>query len=254
MKNICSTFKLLLWLGIFMRLNKYIASCGVCSRREADKLIDEGRVTINGEKAVFGIDVTDTDTVFVDGKKIEPLDEKIVIAYYKPVGVTCTEKDKYAEKTVIEDLGFDKRVTYAGRLDKDSEGLLLMSNDGELINSMMKGSMKHEKEYEVTVDMDVTGDFLKAMSSGMYLKELDRRTRPCEVKKTGKRSFNIILTQGLNRQIRRMCAALGANVVKLKRIRVMNVKLKDYDLTPGKYVVLSDQVVKKLYKDAGIAR
>lgn len=254
MINICSTFKLLLWSGVFMRLNKYIASCGVCSRREADKLIEEGRVTINGATAGFGVDVTDSDVVFVDGKKIEPQDEKIVIAYYKPVGVTCTEKDKYAEKTVIEDLGFDKRVTYAGRLDKDSEGLLLMSNDGDLINAMMKGSMKHEKEYEVTVDIDVTGDFLKAMSSGMYLKDLDRRTRPCVVKKTGKRSFNIVLTQGLNRQIRRMCAALGANVIKLKRIRVMSVKLKDYDLTPGKYVVLSEQMVKKLYKDAGIAR
>jgi 23S rRNA pseudouridine2604 synthase len=235
-----------------MRLNKYIASCGICSRREADKLIEAGKVTVNGNVAEFGLDITEKDIVCVNGKKIKQESEKIVIAYYKPVGVTCTEKDKYAEKTVIEDLGFDKRVTYAGRLDKDSEGLLLLSNDGDLINAMMKGSKGHEKEYEVTVDKDLTGDFLKNMANGVYLEELDRQTRPCVVNRTGKRSFNIILTQGLNRQIRRMCNTLGANVVKLKRIRVMTVCLKNYDLKPGKYVVLPQKDVEKLYKEAGI--
>ena len=181
-----------------MRLNKFIAGCGVCSRREADKLIEEGRVSINGEIAGFGALVLDGDTVLVDGKEISLQEEKIVIAYYKPVGVTCTEKDKFAQKTVIEDLGFEKRVTYAGRLDKESEGLLLMTNDGDLINAMMRGASGHEKEYEVTVDKEVTADFIRAMSGGIYLKELDKKTRPCKVKKTGKYSFDIVLTQGLN--------------------------------------------------------
>ena len=235
-----------------MRLNKYIASCGICSRREADKLIEEGRVTINGEIAGLGTPFLDGDVVLVNGKEISLIQEKIVIAYYKPVGVTCTEKDKYAKTTVIENLGFEKRVTYAGRLDKDSEGLLLMTNDGDLINAMMRGAAGHEKEYEVVVDKEVTGDFIKAMSSGIYIKELDKKTRPCKVKKTGKYSFNIILTQGLNRQIRRMCGSLGYSVKKLKRIRVMSVCLKDYDLKPGEYAVISDVEVKKLCKEAGI--
>lgn len=235
-----------------MRLNKFIAGCGVCSRREADKLIEEGRVSINGEIAGFGALVLDGDTVLVDGKEISLQEEKIVIAYYKPVGVTCTEKDKFAQKTVIEDLGFEKRVTYAGRLDKESEGLLLMTNDGDLINAMMRGASGHEKEYEVTVDKEVTADFIRAMSGGIYLKELDKKTRPCKVKKTGKYSFDIVLTQGLNRQIRRMCNALGFSVKKLKRIRVMSVRLEDYNLKPGEHIVLTKEEVKKLCKDAGL--
>ncbi|MBO6242532.1 MAG: rRNA pseudouridine synthase [Butyrivibrio sp.] len=235
-----------------MRLNKFIAGCGVCSRREADKLIEEGRVSINGEIAGFGALVLDGDTVLVDGKEISLQEEKIVIAYYKPVGVTCTEKDKFAQKTVIEDLGFEKRVTYAGRLDKESEGLLLMTNDGDLINAMMRGASGHEKEYEVTVDKEVTADFIRAMSGGIYLKELDKKTRPCKVKKTGKYSFDIVLTQGLNRQIRRMCDALGFSVKKLKRIRVMSVRLEDYNLKPGEHIVLTKEEVKKLCKDAGL--
>ena len=235
-----------------MRLNKYIASCGVCSRREADRLIEENRVTVNGAVAVCGTQVEDGDTVCLDGKEIELKDEKIVLAYYKPVGVVCTENDVHAEKTVIEDLGYKERVTYAGRLDKDSEGLLIMSNDGELINSMMRAANMHEKEYEVTVDKDVTDEFLNEMSSGVFLRELNVKTRRCKVRKMGKRSFDIILTQGLNRQIRRMCSELGYEVVKLKRVRVMTVKLGDYNLKPGEYAELSDDAKKLLYDKAGV--
>jgi 23S rRNA pseudouridine2604 synthase len=235
-----------------MRLNQYIASCGVCSRREADKLIQEKRVTVNGKPAEFGVQVEQGDRVAVDGKDIAPSEKHVVLAYYKPVGVTSTEKDEHAQRTVIEDLGYKKRVTYAGRLDKDSEGLLIMTDDGKLIEAMMKGSRKHEKEYEVTVDKPINGDFLNKMSQGVYLKELDRTTRGCKVTRTGKCSFNIILTQGLNRQIRRMCSTLGFEVTKLKRIRVMTVKLSDYELKPGKYVELSEDEIKKLYRACGL--
>ncbi|MBO4912422.1 MAG: pseudouridine synthase [Butyrivibrio sp.] len=235
-----------------MRLNKYIASCGVCSRREADRLIEENRVTVNGAVAACGTQVEDGDTVCLDGKEIKLKDEKIVLAYYKPVGVVCTENDVHAERTVIEDLGYKERVTYAGRLDKDSEGLLIMSNDGELINSMMRAANMHEKEYEVTVDKDITDEFLNEMFSGVFLRELNVKTRRCKVRKMGKRSFDIILTQGLNRQIRRMCSELGYEVVKLKRVRVMTVKLGDYNLKPGEYAELSDDAKKLLYDKAGV--
>ncbi len=237
-----------------MRLNQYIASCGICSRREADKIIDAGRVSVNGEKASFGMQVTDGDIVEVNGKKITPKTETVVLAYYKPVGVVCTEKDAHAEKTVIEEIKYPQRVTYAGRLDKDSEGLLILSNDGNLINAMMKSANKHEKEYEVMVDGKISGDFLNRMANGVYLPELDRITRGCKIKKTGPDSFNIILTQGLNRQIRRMCEALGYKVKKLKRIRVMTVKLSNYNLKPGKYVELKNEEIDRLYKACNIKK
>lgn len=235
-----------------MRLNKFIASCGVCSRREADKLIEDKRITIGGVIATCGAQVEDGDTVCLDGKEIKPKEDKIVLAYYKPVGVVCTENDVHAEKNVIEDLGYKERVTYAGRLDKDSEGLLIMSNDGDLINAMMRAANKHEKEYEVTVDKDVTTEFITGMASGVFLRELGVKTRRCKVSKTGKRSFTIILTQGLNRQIRRMCGELGYEVVKLKRVRVMSVKLSDYNLKPGRYAELSEEAKKLLYGEAGV--
>ena len=235
-----------------MRLNQYIASCGICSRREADKLISSNRVYVDGQLASCGMQVDDSSQVTVDGKAINLVSENIVLAYYKPVGVVCTENDAHAEKTVKNEIKFDKRVTYCGRLDKDSEGLLLLTNDGNLINAIMKGSAKHEKEYEVVVDKEVTGDFLNKMSSGIYLKDLDKTTRPCKVKKTGKYSFNIILTQGLNRQIRRMCSSLSYEVKKLKRIRVMNVELKNYNLNPGKYKPLDEKDLKKLYSLSGL--
>ncbi|MCR5670946.1 MAG: rRNA pseudouridine synthase [Butyrivibrio sp.] len=235
-----------------MRLNKYIAACGVCSRREADKLIQEGKVTVNGQIPEMGLDISDADTVCVDGKKIGLNKEHVVLAYYKPAGVVCTEKDEHAERTVIDDLGYEKRVTYAGRLDKDSEGLLIMTDDGELIQAMMKGSNMHEKQYEVTVDKKIDDTFINRMSSGVYLKELDVTTRKCKVKKTSDSSFEIILTQGLNRQIRRMCAELGYEVWSLKRVRVMTVSLFELDLKPSEYVEITGDEKDKLYRACGL--
>lgn len=228
-----------------MRLNKYIASCGICSRREADKLIEAGRVTVDGELAAPGVQVLDSSVVMIDGKAITLNVDKTVIAYYKEIGVTCTEKDEHAEKTIIEALDYPKRLTYAGRLDKDSEGLIIMTDDGDLIQAMMKGSNMHEKEYVVTVDKKITPRFIKEMSGGVYLEELDRTTRKCVVTMNNDYSFNIVLTQGLNRQIRRMCEALGYNVISLKRIRVMNIELGD--LQPGRYREIQGTELQKLY-------
>ncbi|MCR5557281.1 MAG: rRNA pseudouridine synthase [Butyrivibrio sp.] len=235
-----------------MRLNQYIASCGVCSRREADKLISAGRVKVNDNLVTPGLKVLEGDNVTIDGKQIRPQGKKVVLAYYKPVGVVCTEKDEHAARTVTSEIKYPVRVTYAGRLDKDSEGLLILSNDGNLINAMMKGANRHEKEYEVTVDKKISGDFLNRMANGVYLEELDQTTRGCKLSKTGPDSYRIILTQGLNRQIRRMCETLGFKVIKLKRIRVMTVKLSDYNLKPGQLVELSDSDMAKLYKAAGL--
>ena len=231
-----------------MRLNKFIASCGVCSRRDADKLIASGRVTVNDVTAQNGMNVENSDKVFLDGKELKPAEKTIVLAYYKPVGVTCTERDVHAERTVIQELNYGKRVTYAGRLDKDSEGLLLLSNDGDLINAMMKGANHHEKEYEVVVDKDITDDFIYNMTNGVFLSELGVRTRQCKVSKRGSRFFNIVLTQGLNRQIRRMCSELGYDVVGLKRIRIMDLKLEKLKLSCGEYVELDDVTIDKLKK------
>ncbi len=235
-----------------MRLNQYIASCGICSRREADKLISAGRVKVNNGPVTAGLQVNDGDSVTLDGKEIKLQGKKVVLAYYKPVGVVCTEKDEHADRTVTDEINYPVRVTYAGRLDKDSEGLLILTNDGHLINAMMKGANKHEKEYEVVVDKKITGDFLNRMANGVYLEELDKTTRGCKISRTGPDAFRIILTQGLNRQIRRMCEALGYKVKKLKRVRVMTVNLSDYSLKPGKFVALSDAEMAKLYKAAGI--
>jgi 23S rRNA pseudouridine2604 synthase len=232
------------------RLNKYLAECGVCSRREADKLIDQGLVTVNGVKAVNGTKVSDTDNVCVNGKALKPMSSKVVLAYNKPIGVTCTEKDKYAEKTIVEALKYPIRLTYAGRLDKDSEGLIIMTNDGDLIQQMMRGANRHEKEYIVKTDREITDEFIKRMSEGVYLKELDETTRPCIVEKIGKYTFRIILTQGLNRQIRRMCETQGYKVTSLVRIRVMNIKLGN--LKSGEYRELKGEELDTLYKLCGM--
>lgn len=229
------------------RLNKYIALCGVASRRDADKLIESGKVTINGKKALTGDKVFEGDSVKVGSKLIKPQDETIVLAYYKPVGVTCTEKDEHAEITVKEALKFkEARVTYAGRLDKDSEGLLLMTNNGDLIQKMMKGENAHEKEYVVKINKPVYKEMLDKMASGIYIRELNRTTRPCLVKKISKDTFSIVLTQGLNRQIRRMVATFDAKVISLKRIRVVNVTLSG--LNPGMYRKLSKEEIDSLMK------
>ena len=228
------------------RLNKYLAECGICSRREADKLIESGRVRVNGQLAVSGMQVSETDFVEVDKKSARPVSAKVVLAYNKPVGVTCTEKDRHAKKTIIEAVSYPVRLTYAGRLDKESDGLMIMTNDGELIQRMMKGANRHEKEYTVKVDKEITDRFLEDMAKGVYLKELDETTRPCVIEKIGKYTFRIILTQGLNRQIRRMCESLGYKVKQLTRVRIMNIELKG--LKTGEYRELKGEELSSLYR------
>lgn len=233
-----------------MRLNKYLAHCGICSRREADRLIEQGMVLVNGRPAATGQSVGDTDEVTVAGKEVRAGKKTVVLAYNKPVGVTCTEKDPHADKKITDMIKYPVRVTYAGRLDKDSEGLLLLTNDGDLIQAMMCGSSHQEKEYVVKVDKELSEEALNKMTRGIYLKDLDTTTKPCKIEQTGKYTFKIILTQGLNRQVRRMCAACGYQVKSLKRIRVMHIVLGD--LKPGEYAELSDRDVERLYRDSGI--
>ena len=232
-----------------IRLNKYLAECGVCSRREADRLIQEGRVAINGAAAGLGARVCASDEVSVNGRRLTGRSKTAVLAFYKPVGVTCTEKDRHAEKIVADMIRYPVRVTYAGRLDKDSEGLLILTNDGDLIDAMMRGANRHEKEYVVKVDKEITPQFLEKMSGGVYLKELDAITRTCRLEQTGKYTFKIILTQGLNRQIRRMCRAFGYEVRSLRRIRVMNIELGN--LKPGSYREVTGEELTKLYELSG---
>jgi len=208
-----------------VRLNKYLAQCGICSRREADQMIGEGRVVVDGVVAKTGMKLDGTERVLVDGKMVTPQEGKVVLLYHKPVGVVCTKEDIHAKRTLSTEIDYPIRVTYAGRLDKDSRGLLLLTNDGDLIDQMMRGRNEHEKEYHVEVNKEVTPDFLKKMSQGVYLKELEITTRKCEVRKTGRTSFVIVLTQGVNRQIRRMCDALGYRVKDLFRTRVVNLEI-----------------------------
>lgn len=235
-----------------IRLNKYLSEAGICSRREADRLIESGRVTVDGKKAVFGMQVEEGQEVRVGKKLIKSGNEKIVLAVNKPAGIVCTE-DKREKKNIIRFLNYPVRVTYAGRLDKDSEGLLLMTNDGDLINAMMRARYGHEKEYKVTVDRPLGEDFKEKMEQGVHItdkeKNLDAVTRPCKVEVLGKYTFTIVLTQGLNRQIRRMCEALGYKVKRLVRVRIMNITLGS--LKAGEVRKLSKQELKELYEQAG---
>lgn len=235
-----------------IRLNKYLAQCGICSRREADRLIEQGRVKVNGETAGMGQLVSETDEIQVNKKLIQGRKKNVVLAYYKPVGVICTEKDKHADKKITDMIHYPVRVTYAGRLDKDSEGLLLLTNDGDLINAMMRGANRHEKEYVVKVNKKITPDFLSKMSKGVYLEELNVTTRQCEIEELGIYTFKIVLTQGVNRQIRRMCQSLGYQVKNLKRVRVMNILLGN--LRPGEYQEISETELKKLYRECGLLK
>lgn len=231
------------------RLNKYLASCGICSRREADRLIEEGRVLVNRQKANVGMQVSDQDTILVNGKSVHGKNEKVVLAYYKPVGVVCTERDRFADKKITDMVKFPVRVTYAGRLDKDSEGLLLLTNDGELIEAMMRGSAGHEKEYVVKVDKEITDVFLRSLENGVFLPELNLKTRPCKAEMIGKYTFRIALTQGVNRQIRRMAKELGYRVYAIKRVRVINIQLAD--LKPGQYRRIIGNELQSLYNLCG---
>lgn len=226
-----------------VRLNKYLSEAGVCSRREADRLIESGKVTVDGVTAQMGMRVTAGQIVKVGKKTVSKQDEMIVLAVNKPKGIVCTE-DQRERDSIVRFLNYPVRVTYAGRLDKDSRGLLLMTNNGDIINRMMRAANRHEKEYKVTVDKEITEQFIKKMSEGVPI--LDTVTRPCTVKKIGKYTFSIILTQGLNRQIRRMCAAFGYEVKDLVRIRIMNIRLGS--LKEGAYRKLTDEELEELYE------
>ena len=225
-----------------MRLNNYISSTGLCSRREADKLIEQGRVTVNGKKAQVGQTVEEGAMVKVNNKLIKPKNNNVYIALNKPVGITCTT-ERNVKGNIIDYVNYPERIFPIGRLDKPSEGLILLTNDGSIVNKILRAENKHEKEYKVTVDKEITEDFLKKMAAGVPI--LDTVTRPCTVKKIGKYTFSIILTQGLNRQIRRMCEALGYEVKDLLRVRVMNITLDG--LKDGQYRKLTDQELNKLY-------
>ena len=214
------------------RINKYLSEIGYCSRRAADKLIEQGRVTINGKIPEMGTKISNEDEVRVNGKLVsQPKKKKMVyIAFNKPVGVVCTTDQKREKSNIIDFINYPTRIFPIGRLDKPSEGLIFLTNDGDIVNKILRARNKHEKEYEVTVHKPVTKEFIEAMANGVPI--LDTVTRKCFVKQMDKKKFKIILTQGLNRQIRRMCEELEYNVKKLKRVRIMNIKL---DIPVGTY-------------------
>ena len=227
-----------------IRLNKYIASSGLCSRREADTLIESGKVTINGVVALQGTKVLDGDVVLVNGRKITPDDDMVYIAFNKPLGVTCTT-DKRDPSNIIDYIGSSERIFPVGRLDKNSSGLILLTNDGSIVNKLLRAENGHEKEYLVTVNRPYDKDFVRTMEKGVPV--LGQLTLPCKLRPCGEKSFKIILHQGLNRQIRRRCEYLGYKVTRLKRIRFMNIELGD--LETGKWRYLTPAEKKELLKD-----
>lgn len=226
-----------------MRINKFLAEAGITSRRGADKWIEEGRVKINGELATIGSKVEEGDEVFVDGKKVERQQELVYIALNKPVGITSTT-ERHVEGNVVDFINHPLRIFHIGRLDKDSDGLLLMTNDGDIVNEILRAENHHEKEYIVQVDKPITDEFLRKMSSGVPI--LDTVTLPCRVERISKYVFRIILEQGLNRQIRRMCSALGYSVKRLQRIRIMNIQLGN--LKVGQWRDLTEKEKTELFK------
>ena len=227
--------------GSEIRLNKFISESGFCSRREADKLIEDGRVTIDGIKAVMGTKVSANANVKVDGKPLKKEGELVYIALNKPVGITCTTEKKI-RGNIVDFVGHEKRIFPIGRLDKDSQGLILLTNDGDIVNKILRAGNNHEKEYIVTVNKPIDNKFIKEMSSGVRI--LGTVTKKCIVEKLNEKTFRIILTQGMNRQIRRMCEALGYTVTKLNRIRIMNIKLGDLKI--GSWRDLTSDELKKL--------
>ncbi len=272
---------------MFVRINKLLSERGVCSRREADRLTDAGRVTIDDKVVSTGQKVPTDACICIDGRKTGNDTEKILIAYNKPAGVVCTTTDRYGEKDIVSAVGIDKRIYPVGRLDKESTGLIFLTNQGALMNELTNAGGQHEKEYAVKINKPVTEDFLDRIRGGIYLKELDRTTAKCKAWpcsheqeksifgltskertfKTGKiidhpsdkhesdyatHSFMIVLTQGLNRQIRRMCEACGARVTKLKRLRIMNVKLGE--LREGEYRYITGNEYDALLKELGMIR
>jgi 23S rRNA pseudouridine2604 synthase len=216
-----------------MRLNKFIAETGACSRREADKWIEAGRVVCNGAIATLGTQVNEGDEVRVDGKRVGAKKKQIYIALNKPVGIVCTT-DPDIKDNIVEFVGHRERIFPVGRLDKDSEGLILLTNDGDIVNEILRSANNHEKEYLVTVDRAITDLSLKMLAGGVKI--LGQMTKPSKVSRVGANAFRIILTQGLNRQIRRMCSALGYKVQRLKRVRIMNVKLGNLETGKWRYL------------------
>ncbi|MDA9328838.1 23S rRNA pseudouridine(2604) synthase RluF [Flavobacteriales bacterium] len=212
------------------RINKYLSEVGYCSRREGDRLIQEGKVTINGKVPEMGTKVEEGDIVCVDGMSVEKTDEKLLyLAFNKPVGIVCTTDTRVEPDNIIDFINYPTRIFPIGRLDKPSEGLIFLTNDGDIVNKILRARNNHEKEYIVTVNKPITKDFVHKMSNGVEI--LDTVTKPCKVEQIGKNKFRIILTQGLNRQIRRMCEHLEYRVWSLKRVRIMNIEL---DLPVGK--------------------
>lgn len=225
-----------------VRLNKYLSEIGHCSRRAADKLIDAGRIEVNGKKVEMGQKVVPTDRIEIDGVLVENLQERtIYLAFNKPVGIVCTTDTRVEKDNIIDYINYPSRIFPIGRLDKPSEGLILLTNDGDIVNKILRARNNHEKEYLVTVNKPVTKEFIEKMAQGVPI--LDTVTRKCEVEQIHKKQFRIVLTQGLNRQIRRMCEFLDYKVVKLKRIRIMNIKL---DLGVGKYRELTKKEFNEL--------
>lgn len=229
-----------------IRLNKYLSDIGVCSRRAADRLAQEGKITVNGIAAQPGMRVTPQDDIRVEGKPVRKEEKKVYLALNKPRGIVCTA-EKREKNNIIDYMNYPLRIYPIGRLDKDSEGLILLTNDGAIVNGMMRARNRHEKEYQVKVDRAFDSGFLERMAQGVPI--LDTVTRPCRIRRTGSDTFVIILTQGLNRQIRRMCEALGYRVVRLKRVRIMNIRLGS--LPCGKWRELTSEELRVLKAQIG---
>ncbi len=226
-----------------IRINKFLSESGVCSRREADRQVAEGNVTVDGKLAEIGTRVLPGQTVYFCGRPVQKEEEMILLAFHKPIGIVCTA-EKREKNNVVDYIHYPKRIYPVGRLDKDSEGLLLMTNNGDIVNKMMRAGNMHEKEYIVTVNKPITEAFLRGMAGGVPLVELGVTTRKCMVERISKKEFRIILTQGLNRQIRRMCEYFGYRVVKLVRTRIMNIELGS--LESGKYREVTAEEYRKL--------
>jgi len=224
-----------------MRLNKFLAETGACSRREADQWIEAGRVTVNGARAVLGTQVNTGDEVRVDGEPLRAKPRRVYLALNKPVGVECTT-DREVPGNIIDFVDYPERIFPVGRLDKDSEGLILLTNDGDIVNTILRAEHEHEKEYVVSVDRPLTPAFLAGMAAGVPI--LDTVTNPCKLSQVGRNTFRIVLTQGLNRQIRRMCEHFGYTVRRLQRVRIMNVRLGS--LPAGRWRELTESELRGL--------
>lgn len=230
-----------------MRINKYLSAQGVCSRREADRLLEAGRITVDGVTAMCGQQVDDNSVICIDGSRIS--DEKpqdVLMAFNKPRGIVCTTTDNQGKNNIVDYIGYDKRIYPVGRLDKDSDGLILLTNNGEITDKILRSVNGHEKEYVVKVNKKITDTFLKSMADGVYLKELDVTTKPCSISRINNYTFRIILTQGLNRQIRRMCQESGYKVESLTRVRIMNIELGE--LTIGEFRIIEGKEKTMLYE------